>query len=94
MESVTLTSSIYPKYKELKIDFDFKNKLCGLPPYPSLLYPESLQTQANYKSFGTSLHLFLLKPATIPSDTCLETALQLLSLRKDSDGFVILQNLV
>jgi hypothetical protein len=35
-----------------------------------------------------------LKPATIPSNTCPETALQLLSLRKDSDGFAILQNLV
>jgi hypothetical protein len=94
LELVTLTSSLYPKYKEFKIDFDFKNKLCGLPPYPSLPNPKSVQAQANYKSFGTSLHLFLLKPATISSDTCPEMALQLLSICKDSDGFAFLQNLV
>lgn len=94
LESVTLTSSLYPKYKDLTITFDFKGKLCGLSPYPPLPYPDSIQALANYKSFGNSLRLFLLKASTIPSATCPETALQLLSLRKNSDGFAILQNLI
>jgi hypothetical protein len=76
------------------VTFDFKGKLCGLPPYPPLPSPENIQALANYKSFGNSLRLFLLKSTTIPATTCPETALQLLSLRKDSDGFNILQNLV
>lgn len=93
-EAITLTSQLYPKYKDLTVDFDFKNKLCGLPPYPPFQFPDNVQAEANYRSFGGGLRLFLLKHTTIPSATCPETALQLLSLRQDPDGFLILRNLV
>ncbi len=62
---MSLTSSLYPKYKDLTTGFTFKNKLCGLPAYPTMPYQEPLLAEANYKSFVASLHLFLLQPSTI-----------------------------
>jgi hypothetical protein len=95
LESITLSSNLFPKYKDLPRDFDYYRCLCGIDPYQALSSRlESTQALANYKSFGQSLRLFLIKPTTIPRTTCPETYLQLLSLRTNPDGFQMFQHLI
>ncbi len=53
-----------------------------------------IQATANYKSFGSGLRKFLLGPKTIPQATCPKSYLQLLSLRNELDGFLILKNFI
>jgi hypothetical protein len=56
LESITLSSNLFLKYKDLPRDFDYYHCLCGLHPYqalPSRL--ESTPALANYKSFGQNL---------------------------------------
>ncbi len=51
LDSITLSSNLFPKYKDLPHDFEYYHFLCGLHPYkvfPSRM--ESTQALANYKS--------------------------------------------
>ena len=61
--------------------------------YPAYNHLDGLNAKANYTSFGSYLRLFLLNPQMIPSTTCPEAELQLLSLCQHDDGFLILQQL-
>jgi len=55
---------------------------------------ELLQTKANCKAFGTGLRQFIIHPKTITINTSPESYLQLLSLKHESDGFLLLQHFI
>jgi hypothetical protein len=88
--TVALTDTLFPNYRDLTTDFNFQDHLCP----PTLPSGDLSQSIANYRSFGNSLHQFLLDPKTIPSTTCPDSAIQLLSLCNTLDGFLILQEFV
>jgi hypothetical protein len=90
--SVALTNDLYPKYRDLPKSFDFQHHLCQLNRTILPSIQDQHQARANYKSFGAGLRRFLLHPSTIPKDTCPDSYLQLLSLRNEPDGFLILKN--
>lgn len=92
--TVALTTDLYPKYRDLPITFDFYRHLCQLDRTVRPSQADIAQAAANYKSFGTGIRKFLLNPKTIPQDTCPDSYLQLLSLRNEHDGFLILKNFI
>ncbi len=65
--TLCLQNQLYPCYRDLKKDFDFKNHLCDR----TRLSPSDLQQATlNYRAFGESLRIFLLDPTTIAKSTC------------------------
>jgi hypothetical protein len=89
--SICNENQVFPYYKDLKKDFDFKPHLCANPRFnPS----ELLQVKLNYRSFGDTLRLYLLTPSVIPKATCPKASLKLLSLKGVKDGFKLLRELI
>jgi hypothetical protein len=90
--TVALTTDLYPRYRDLPLTFDFYCHLCQLDCTVRPSPMDQAQGLANYKSFGTGLHRFLLNPKTFSQETCPESYLQLLSLRNEPDGFIIIRH--
>jgi hypothetical protein len=89
--TLCLQNQVYPCYRDLKKDFDFKTHLCDRV---RLSASELQQAQLNYRAFGDSLRIFLLDPTTISKSTCPKAYLKLLSLKGMKDGFKILRDLL
>jgi hypothetical protein len=52
------------------------------------------QANINYTTFGTGLRQFIINPKTISNTTSPESYLQLLSLKHEQDGFLLLQHFI
>jgi hypothetical protein len=84
-------NQVFPYYKDLKRDFDFKTHLCANPHFnPS----EVLQAKLNYRSFGDTLCLYLLTPSTVSKASCPKAFVKLLSLKGLKDGFKLLRDFI
>jgi hypothetical protein len=89
--TVTLHNHLYPKYQDLQDDFSFYSYLCSPEHNPTLTADELHQAHLNYQTFGSGLRQFILSPKTISELTSPDSYLQILSLRHEVDGFLLLQ---
>jgi hypothetical protein len=92
--TVSTSSDIFPKYKNLTPTFKFQDHLCCPKLNPHLKPSDLNQSLLNYDTFGSGLRQFILNPKTIPQNTAPDSYLQLLSLRHESDGFLLYQNFI
>jgi hypothetical protein len=53
-----------------------------------------MQTNLNYKTFGTGIRQFIIHPKTITKDTAPDSYLQQLSLKYEADRFQLLQHFI
>jgi hypothetical protein len=84
-------NQVYPCYRDLPHDFDFRAYLCDTPRLSST---EITQAKLNFRAFGNSLRLLLLDPSTITKDRSPKAYVKLLSLQSLQDGFRILRDLI
>jgi hypothetical protein len=70
LNTVALTSDLFPSYQDLTTTFDFKDHLHDTFQSVHLSPLEYTQGLINYETFGKGLRKFLLDPKTIPSTTC------------------------
>lgn len=81
--TICTKNQVFPYYKDLKKDFDVKFNLCS----NSCLKPSKIiQVKKNYRSFGETLHLYLLTPSTVSQATCSKAFLRLFSLKGSKDS--------
>jgi hypothetical protein len=92
--TVSTSSNIFPKYKNLTPTFNFQDHLCCPKLNPHLKPSDLNQSLLNFDTFGSGLRQFILNPKTIPQTTAPDSYLQLLSLRHESDGFLLYQNFI
>jgi len=84
-------NQVYPCYRDLKHDFDFRAHLCENSRLSST---ETMQAKLNFRAFGNSLRLLLLDPSTIAKERSPKAYIKLLSLKSLQDGFRILRDLI
>jgi hypothetical protein len=94
LNTVVLTSDLFPSYQDLTSTFNFKDHLHDTFRSENLTHLEYMQGLINYDTFGKGLRKFLLDPKTISSTTCPESAIQLMSLRHERDGFTLLKTFI
>jgi len=94
LSTVTLKSNLLPTYRNLSPTFCFKDHLCSSQINPTLLPADLHQAKLNYKTFGTGIRQFIINPKTVPQTTAPESYLQLISLKHEQDGFLLLQNFI
>jgi len=92
--TVSTSSNIFPNYKSLQPSFTFHEHLCSPTINPNLTPGDLQQALLNYTTFGSGLRQFILNPKTIPQMTSPDSYLQLLSLRHETDGFLLYQNFI
>jgi hypothetical protein len=91
---IALTAELFPTYRDLPKSFNFYQHLAQQDRTIRPSQENTIQVMANYKSFGSGIHKFLLDPKTIPQGTCPDSYLQFLSLQNELDGFLILKNFI
>ncbi len=89
LNNVALTSDLFPSYQDLTTTFDFKDHLHDTFQSVNLNQLDYTQGLINYETFGKGLWKFLLDPKTIHSTTCPKSAIQLMSLWHEHDGFIL-----
>jgi hypothetical protein len=94
LNTIAITSNLFPSYQDLDTTFDFKTHLQTTFQTANLTLSEYNQGMINYTNFGKSLRKYLLDPKTIPSTTCPDSAVQLMSLRDERDGFALLKSFI
>jgi len=94
LATVTLNSNILPTYRQLTPSFRFQEHLCCPNHNTTLSNMDIIQAKANYKSFGHGLRQFIIHPKTITTTTSPDSYLQLLSLKHEPDGFLLLQHFI
>jgi hypothetical protein len=92
--TISVSSNIFPKYKDLLATFSFHTHLCSSNNNPNLTASELRQSLLNYDTFGPGLRQFILNPKTISQTAAPDSYLQLLSLRHESDGFLLYQHFI
>jgi len=92
--TVTTSSMIFPKYRDITQKFTFYHHLCSQETNPKLNPGELHQSKLNYGTFGSGLRQFILNPKTISKDSASDSYLQLLSLRHEQDGFLPYKNFI
>jgi hypothetical protein len=92
--TVSTSSNIFPKYKDLQSTFTFHEHLCSPTANPTLNSNDLNQVRLNYSTFGSGLRQFILNPKTILQTTAPDSYLQLLSLQHESDGFLLYQHFI
>jgi hypothetical protein len=92
--TVSISSNIFPNYKNLQPSFTFHEHLCSPVINHSLSSSDIQQALLNYTTFGSGLRQFILNPKTISQTTSPDSYLQLLSLRHENDGFLLYQNFI
>jgi uncharacterized protein YoxC len=92
--TITLTGNALPTYKDLTVQFTFLDHLCSIEKNPRLSPQEIHQAKLNYRTFGIGLRQFLINPKTISKSTAPDSYLQLLSLKHEHDGFLLLNQFI
>jgi hypothetical protein len=94
LNTIAITSNLFPSYQDLDTTFDFRTHLQTTFQTANLTLSDYNQGMINYTTFGTGLRKYLLDPKTIPSTTCPESAVQLMSPRDERDGFILLKSFI
>ncbi len=82
LNTITLTSNLFPSYKDLDTNFDFRTHLQNTKNLTLLDYTQGMM---NYDTIGKGLYKYLLDPKTILFTTCPESAIQLMPLHDEQD---------
>lgn len=94
LNTIAITSNLFPSYQDLDSTFDFQTHLQTAFQTANLSLSDYNQGVINYNTFSTGLRKYLLDPKTIPSTTCPESAIQLMSLWDEWDGIILLKTFI